>query len=88
MFCSASLPLEVLGVELGRDSQDTVVDGGDVGQLLLLRLPGDEGLPQAIGAEVCAGCKHRMFVGTDGGKMKGKSVNFMKPRVFFCLDHL
>lgn len=42
------LPLEVLGIQLGWDAQDAVIDGGDVSQLLLLCLPVDEGLPQAV----------------------------------------
>lgn len=47
-FIIFPLPLEVLGIQLGWDAQDPVIDGGDVSQLLLLCLPVDEGLPQTV----------------------------------------
>lgn len=58
----------MLGIQLGWDAQDAVIDGGDVSQLLLLRLPVDVGLPQTIRAEVCACCEHCVFMGTEGRK--------------------
>lgn len=59
-----SIPLEVLRVQLSWDAQHAVVYGRDVRQLLLLRLPGDVRLPQAVRAKICAGSHHRMIVGT------------------------
>lgn len=56
----------MLGIQLCWDAQDSVIDGGDVSQFLLLRLPGDVGLPQAVRVEVCAGSKHCMLISTDG----------------------
>lgn len=47
-YCSFIVPLEVLGIQLGWNAQDAIIDGGDVSQLLLLRLPGYEGFPQTI----------------------------------------
>lgn len=54
----------MLGVELGGDAEDAVVDGSDVGQLALLRLPVNIGLPQAVGAEVRPRSQHCVLVGT------------------------
>lgn len=58
------IPLEVLGVELGGDAEDSVVDSGDVGQLALLCFPVNIGLPQAVRTEVRPRCQHCMLVGT------------------------
>lgn len=46
--CSFTVPLEVLGIQLGWNAQDAVIDGGDVTQLLLLCLPVYEGFPQTV----------------------------------------
>lgn len=60
----------MLGIQLSRDGQDAIVDGSDMRQLLLLRLPGDVGFPKAVWAEVDSCRKHGMFVGTTERKKK------------------
>lgn len=63
--CYFTVPLEVLGIQLGWNAQDAVIDGGDVTQLLLLCLPVYEGFPQTVWAKVSACCKHCMLIGAN-----------------------
>lgn len=59
----------MLGVELGWYTHDAIIEGSDVSQLLLLRLPVDKGLPETVWAKVCSCRKHCVFISTnDGGK--------------------
>lgn len=63
------LLLEVLGIELSRYAEDAIVDCGDVSQFLLLRFPGDKGLPKTVGTKVGPRGEYRMFIGTKEEKI-------------------
>lgn len=60
--------LQVLGIELGRYAKDAIIDRSDVSQFLLVRLPGDKGLPKTVGTKVGPCCKYRMLICTKEGK--------------------
>ena len=71
----------MLGIQLGGDAQDAIIDVRDMNQFLLLRLPVDVGFPQPVGAKVCACRQYRMFISTK----ESEQTKSQEDAIFFGL---